>query len=164
MQRLYLIGGTMGIGKSTVSQLLKRKLPNCVFLDGDWCWDAHPFLVTEETKKMVMQNICSVLNNFLNCSAYETVIFCWVMHEQAIIDEILSRLDTRNCRVFAISLICSEQELAQRIQKDVAAGIRSADVMERSIARIPLYHKLDTIKIDTSGRSAEEIADEIASL
>lgn len=54
MKNLFLIGGTMGIGKSTVSRCLKHRLPNGVFLDGDWCWDAEPFVVTEETKKMVM--------------------------------------------------------------------------------------------------------------
>ena len=47
----------MGVGKTTVSQQLKKTLRNSVFLDGDWCWDADPFQVTEETKKMVMQNI-----------------------------------------------------------------------------------------------------------
>ena len=40
MKTLYLIGGTMGVGKTTVCQLLKKKLPKNVFLDGDWCWDA----------------------------------------------------------------------------------------------------------------------------
>ena len=49
----------MGVGKTTVSQQLKKTLRNSVFLDGDLCWDADPFQVTEETKKMVMQNICS---------------------------------------------------------------------------------------------------------
>ena len=28
MKRLYLIGGTMGVGKTTVCQNLKRLLPN----------------------------------------------------------------------------------------------------------------------------------------
>lgn len=37
MKTLYLIGGTMGVGKTKVCQLLKDKLPNSVFLDGDWC-------------------------------------------------------------------------------------------------------------------------------
>lgn len=164
MKKLFLIGGTMGIGKSTVSQFLKYKLPNSVFLDGDWCWDAHPFLVTEETKEMVMQNICFMLNNFLKCSAYENVIFCWVMHEQAIINEIVSRLNTDNCHIVAVSLVCSEQELIRRLQKDIIAGIRTPDIIERSIARIPLYQQLDTIKIDTSGKIAEAIANEIAAL
>ena len=51
----------MGVGKTTVCQYLKNQLNNSVFLDGDWCWDAHPFLVTDETKKMVMHNICFLL-------------------------------------------------------------------------------------------------------
>ena len=70
MKTLYLIGGTMGVGKTTVSQQLKKDLANSVFLDGDWCWDADPFQVTDETKDMVMDNICYLLNNFLHCSAY----------------------------------------------------------------------------------------------
>ena len=164
MKKLFIIGGTMGIGKSTVSQILKRNLPNSVFLDGDWCWDSCPFQVTAETKEMVIKNICAVLNNFLKCSAYENIIFCWVMHEQSIIDAIISGLDTANCRVLAVSLLCSEQELTQRLQKDVAAGIRTPDVIERSVQRIPLYQNLDTIKVNTSGKSATEVAQEIAAL
>lgn len=164
MKKLYLIGGTMGIGKSTISQQLKQQLNHSVFLDGDWCWDAHPFQVTEETKEMVLNNICTVLNNFLKCSAYENIIFCWVMHEQSIIDTIISRLDIADCRILAISLLCSESELIQRLQKDITAGIRSHDVLERSIQRIPLYQKLNTIKINTSDKSPAEIAREIANI
>ena len=93
MKNLYLIGGTMGVGKTTVSQQLKKLLPRAVFLDGDWCWDADPFQVTGETKEMVMDNICHVLNNFLRCPAYENVIFCWVMDRGEILEELLGRLD-----------------------------------------------------------------------
>ena len=164
MKKLFMIGGTMGAGKTTVSQILKRALPNSVFLDGDWCWDASPFQVTGGTKALVLNNICVVLNNFLHCSAYENVLFCWVMHEQAIIDAIVSRLDTADCRVIAVSLLCSEQELVRRLQKDVAAGIRTPDVIERSVRRLPLYRQLDTIKVDTSGKTAAEAAQEIAAL
>ena len=106
MKNIYLIGGTMGVGKTTTCQILKNKLPNCVFLDGDWCWDMHPFQVTPETKKMAMENICFLLNQFIRCIAYENIIFCWVMHEQAIMDEILLKLKTENCLVHTISLTC----------------------------------------------------------
>ena len=57
MKKIYLIGGAMGVGKTTVAQILKTKLSNSVFLDGDWCWDSDPFQVTEETKIMVIDNI-----------------------------------------------------------------------------------------------------------
>ena len=164
MKTLYLIGGTMGVGKTTVCQQLKKELPNSVFLDGDWCWDASPFQVTEETKAMVEDNICHLLNNFLHCSAYENVIFCWVMHQQTIIAGILQKLDTENCCVKAISLMVDEDSLRQRLMKDVRQGIRTADVIDRSIPRIPLYRQLDTIKIDTVGKTVQMVAEEIMNL
>lgn len=159
MKNIYLIGGTMGVGKTTTCQIIKNKLNNSVFLDGDWCWDMHPFQVTEETKQMVLENICFLLNNFIKCSAYENIVFCWVMHEQTIIDYIVSRLDTANCKVHSISLVCSEQALHARLKKDVDAGIRTEDVIRRSIERIPLYEKLNTYKVDVSKIIPEQVAD-----
>ena len=35
MKTLYLVGGTMGVGKTTTCKALQRLLPNSVFLDGD---------------------------------------------------------------------------------------------------------------------------------
>ena len=124
----------MGVGKTAVSQQLKSDLPNSVFLDGDWCWDANPFQVTNETKAMVTDNICYLLNNFLHCSAYENVIFCWVMHQQSIIDSILEKLDTQNCEVKCISLIADEASLQKRLTTDVERGIRAEDVIEMMYA------------------------------
>ena len=164
MKTLYIIGGTMGVGKTAVSQQLKLDLPNSVFLDGDWCWDASPFQVTDETKAMVMDNICYLLNNFLHCSAYENVIFCWVMHQQSIIDSIMEKLDTQNCAVKCISLIADESNLRKRLSADVERGIRSEDVIERSVARIPMYQALSTIKLDTNGKTVAMIANEIKQL
>lgn len=164
MKTLYLIGGTMGVGKTAVSRQLKEDLGNSVFLDGDWCWDASPFRVTEETKTMVMRNICFLLNSFLHCSAYENVIFCWVMHEQSIIDEITAKLDTEGCRVVKISLTADETNLRKRLLSDIEKGIRTPDVIERSIARIDCYRMLDTVKIDTNHKTVREIADEILAL
>lgn len=164
MKHLYLIGGTMGVGKTSTSQILKRKLNHTVFLDGDWCWDMSPFQVTPETKKMVLENIIFLLNNFIHCSAYEHIIFCWVMHEQEIIDQILSKLDTANCRIYPISLICSKEALRERIQKDIEAGIRTEDVISRSLQRIPLYENLDTIKLDVSTLLPEQVAEKIIEL
>ena len=161
MKKLYLIGGTMGVGKTATCQRLKSMLSNAVLLDGDWCWDADPFVVTDETKAMVMDNICHVLNNLIRCSAYDNVLFCWVMHEQAIVDDILSRLDTSSCLVRVISLVCSEEELRDRLGKDVSAGIRRPDVIRRSLARLPLYDTMGGEKIDTTYLTPVMAADRI---
>lgn len=164
MKKLYIIGGTMGVGKTTTCQILKEKLENSVFLDGDWCWDMHPFQVTQETKKLVLENITFLLNNFIRCPAYEIVIFCWVMHEQKIIDEILSRLDVSGCEVCVISLVCSRKTLWERLQKDVDFGIRTEDIISRSLDRLPLYEKLNTFKIDVSVLSPEQAAEQIVKM
>ncbi|MEG1013421.1 MAG: hypothetical protein RSI33_04160 [Clostridia bacterium] len=111
----------MGVGKTAVCQSLKQKLPNAVFLDGDWCWDAN-------------------------------------------IDTILSNLDSVNCNTKLIALTCDANTLKERLEKDIANGVRNREVLERSVARIPLYDKQNATKIDTNGRSVNEIADEIAAL
>ena len=161
MKQLYIIGGPMGVGKTTVCRELKALTAPCAFLDGDWCWDMEPFQVNEETKAMVMENICFLLNNFLRCSTYETIVFCWVMHEQGIIDEILRKLDVGKYQVYRISLVCAPEELERRIRKDIETGLRTEDVLERSKSRLPLYETLNTIKIDVSGFSPRETAGEI---
>ena len=161
MKNLYLIGGTMGVGKTTVCRMLKKKMEKAVFLDGDWCWDADPFVVTDETKKMVMENIAFLLGAFLRVSAYENIVFCWVMHEKSIIDDILSRLNTENVRVHAVSLTADEESLRERLLKDIKEGVREGDIVERSVKRLPLYNDLGTVKIDTSGKTVSEIAEEI---
>ncbi len=157
MKTIYITGGTMGVGKTTVCRLLNERLKNSVLLDGDWCWYASPFQVTEETKGMVLNNICHLLNNFIGCSAYENIVFCWVMHEQSIIDSIIRRIDTKDCKVKKISLVCDEASLKERLERDVRKGIRTKDVIEKSIARLPLYQELETVRIDTSHMLPEDI-------
>jgi len=83
------------------------------------------------------------------------------MHEQGIIDEIISKLETEDCQIYTISLMCDVDVLRKRLQKDIDAGIRSEDVIQRSIARIGLYEKMDTEKIDVSHITSEQAAEKI---
>lgn len=158
MKRLILIGGPMGVGKTAVGRALRNQIPNSVFLDGDWCWDANPFTVTEETKAMVLENIRFLLGQFLRCSAYETVIFCWVMHQQNIVDAILSGLPLDNVRVWAISLTAEPEELRRRLEEDVSRGLRQPDVVERGLTYLPAYGRMNTEKVDTTQLSPEAVA------
>lgn len=149
----------MGVGKTTVCQILKTKLNNSVFLDGDWCWDMHPFQVTAETQKLVMENICYQMNNFIRCRAFDHIIFGWVMYEQSIIDDILSKLNTKDCEVKVISLICSEESLRRRLEGDIERGIRTTDIIDRSIRYMNFYEPLETTKINVSSRTPDEVAE-----
>lgn len=162
MKRLYLVGGPMGVGKSAACRQLKLLLPNCAYLDGDWCWDMHPFLVTDETRAMVMDNIAHVLTGFLRCSTVQNVILSWVMHEQAILDDLLSRLPLRGCKVVSVSLVATPDVLTARLRGDIIAGLRSEDVIARSLERLPMYEHVSSVKLDTSRMSARQVAEAIA--
>ena len=117
---LYLVGGPMGVGKSTVCRELNRMLPRSVLLDGDW-----------------------------------------VMHERAIVEELLARLPIAECgaQVRWVSLVASEEELRGRIERDVDAGLREAAAVERALAYLPLYRELGSELVDTTGRSPREVAE-----
>ncbi|MGI6256282.1 MAG: AAA family ATPase [Acutalibacter sp.] len=164
MKKLYLIGGPMGVGKTTVCRELKAICPPSVFLDGDWCWDMEPFQVTPETTRMVQENIAFLLGQFLRCSAYETVIFCWVMHQQAILDELLARLPLEGVKVVAVSLLARPETLRQRIGKDVEVGLRTWDVLERSLQRLPLYEGLSTEKLWVDQLTPRHAAERLAAM
>jgi len=153
------INGTMGVGKTATCRELQLLLPNCVFLDDDWYWDASTFIVNDETKNMVLDNISYLINNFITCSVYENIISCWVMNEQNIIDDVLSRLNKNDCKLYKYSLVCSEEPLISRIKKDIEMGIRSEDIIKRSVARLQNYFEMDTQKIDASNISGKEAAE-----
>lgn len=58
-KKLFIVNGAMWVGKTTTCKELSKKLQNSVWLDGDWCWMINPFVVNEENKRMVINNINS---------------------------------------------------------------------------------------------------------
>ncbi len=161
MKNLIFVNGTMGVGKTATCRELKKLLPNCVFLDGDWCWDASPFIINDETKAMVLKNLTCLLNSFLACSVYDNVLFCWVMHEESIADSILSAITKTPYKLYRYSLTCTKSALRSRLTADIIAGTREEDIISRSIPRLLNYQKMNTQKIDVSDITAAQAAAEI---
>ena len=157
-KHLYLIGGTMGVGKTTVCRYLNRELEKSVYLDGDWCWNADPFVVTGETKAMVLDNIRHLLGNFLRCGAYDNVVFCWVMDRTEIWDAVTEGLPLEGCVVHRVVLLCTLETLRSRLEGDIAAGRRTEDVLARGLDYLSRCARLPFRQIDTTGRSPEEAA------
>ena len=165
MKKLILVNGTMGVGKSTVCEILYKSMKNSCWLDGDWCWTMNPFKVTDENKAMVMGNITYILNNFLRNSMYEYIIFNWVMHQESIIEDVLRKLDKNyEYQVYKITLMCSEEKLIERIKKDIDNGKRDKDSLSRGVERIPLYKDMDTIKVDVGSNDVLETVEIIKNI
>lgn len=157
MKHVYLIGGPMGIGKSTICNQLNQDLDHSVFLDGDWCWNMDPFIVNQDTKNMVLDNITHCLNNFIHTPSIENIIFCWVMHKQDIINQIIQKLDTEGVDIHLISLICEKEELIKRMLIDR----RDNQTIRKSLQYLELYKDLDTQKIDVTTLDVQKTIDKI---
>ena len=130
-KQLILVGGAMGVGKSAVCRELLRQLTPGVWLDGDWCWNMNPFVVSEENKRMVLSNITHLLRAYLNNSSYRYVLFCWVMDQPLLFEAVLGPLRDIPFTLHSFSLVCTEQVLRERLERDVRDGIREADVIPK---------------------------------
>ena len=153
-KQLILVGGAMGVGKSAVCRELLRQLTPGVWLDGDWCWNMNPFVVSEENKRMVLSNITHLLRAYLDNSSYRYVLFCWVMDQPLLFEAVLGPLRDIPFTSHSFSLVCTEQA--------VRDGIREADVIPRSLRRLPAYAALPTCKLDVTSLTPYEAACAIA--
>lgn len=160
-KKLVIINGAMGVGKTTICKTLYKKLHNSVWLDGDWCWMMNPFDANEYNRSMVVKNIGYLLRSYLQNPTYEYVVFTWVMHAEEIYRSILAELSGFEFEHYKMTFMCDAEELRERIQKDIANGERVADSIEKSIERLQMYKQLNSIKIETSKRAVQEVADEI---
>ncbi|UXN75811.1 AAA family ATPase (plasmid) [Devosia sp. A8/3-2] len=161
MKRLIVINGVMGVGKSTTARALCDLLQPSFFLDGDWCWSMSPFNPTEADKRMVLDNIAHLLRSFL-LSDRPYVVFCWVLHEDAIWSSIATELEGVEFETYRFTLTATPETLSKRLARDVAAGIRDARAIDRSIARLPQFSRLSTRKLDVSQIGSGEAARQIA--
>ena len=161
MKKLIIINGTMGVGKTATCKALYSKLQNSVWLDGDWCWMMNPFIVNEENKEMVLDNITNLLRNFLMNPSFEYVIFNWVIHLEEIFYMILSKLYGLEFEVIKITLICNEESFRKRVLADIQNNLRENEALDMGLERIPLYKNMNTIKIDTSDISILETVNKI---
>ena len=76
---------------------------------------------------------------------------------------LLDGLDEK-ARILRITLDASDESLSRRVQKDIAAGLRAPDSLERSLAYQRFYPGQGTLHLSTDGRSPAQLADEIAGL
>jgi hypothetical protein len=161
MKNLIFINGVMDVGKTTTCKRLLELLPRCVFLDGDWCWCADPWIVTDETEAMAMKNMSYLLDSYLNCSVYENIVFGWVLHKEGMTKNVLSMIKNAEYHLREFTLICSEGTLISRLQKDIDDGVRKNVSWDHARSTRPNFEQMDTIKIDVNDITPGQAADTI---
>lgn len=156
LTKLIIINGPPGVGKSTIGNLLFSRLQNSAILDGDEVWRINPFEVTDRTRDIVERNIAFVLRSYIEAN-YEYVILVWVLHQQSIIDRLLSKLDNLKFKAHVFTLICDEETLLERRRRQGKKGKE----LEVALDRLRQSLMLETEKLDTSALKPDEIVDMI---
>lgn len=159
-KRLIFISGTIGSGKTTLSNKLVYSIPNSVMLDGDWCFQqGKTWYFDKDTKNMAIDNIIYILNNYIQNPHFENIIFCWTLHKQEMLDQILNGINLKEkLDFYHFSIVCSFDTIKERIikrhlerSKQFLTTIDQEQIQRDIIGawkKTKFYMTNDTIKLD----------------
>jgi len=156
---LYLLSGPCGVGKSTVSKEVAKRIPRSVLLVGDTLLDVYQGYEApwEERLSLAWTNILSVTRNFIRHRWNVVLDFVvedeleWFMHE----------LEDMSVSLHYIVLVADEPTLIQRINHR-----GTPEITDRSLFLLDKLKKLETnshFLYNTSGKSPTEITEDILS-
>jgi broad-specificity NMP kinase len=158
LKKFIIINGAMGVGKTSICKELNKILINSVWLDGDWCMMMNPWDFTHEiNKKIFLDNLNYLLNNFLSNSTFEYVLFSWVIPREDMINYIVKKLPENCFELKKITLLCANDKLKERMLEDG----RDEATIKKSMIYQEAYRNMDTIKIDTTELSISETVNKI---
>ena len=154
MKKLILLSGSPCVGKTAVGQYLWEQYDNSAYLDGDWCWCAHPFSVKDKRLRNGDKNMSFILSNYLN-SEFDYVFFTSVvLTDPKIRENILKDITATGYEVIGFTLTCSEETLIQRHDKRGDAGKTNFHWLH-----LPSYPT--DIVIHTDHKTVQETAQEL---
>lgn len=155
---IYLVSGPLGVGKSTVSREIARKIPRCALIEGDHLlhvFKSEPIPEWEERLNLAWLNIVSVTRNLIQRG-------CHVVIDFVVEDELrwfLQQVSDLEVTVKYIVMLADEQTLQQRL---LQRG--DSEFMNRSLF---LLNKLGSAPVnepylrDASKAAPSTLADEI---
>ena len=158
MQKLIIINGPAGVGKTTISRLLAEHFSNSVCISGDIL---RNFIVNrgpEVKGRLGYRNGASLILNFLE-AGYECVIFEYVFPARSQLDFMLSLLDVC-AEKFVFTLWAPLEEVKKREKNRPDRMPLGAQVDETYETMAANLTELGTV-IETGGRSIDEVLKEI---
>ena len=122
MKRLILLCGANGIGKSTASAELMKRLPHSSYIDSDYCRMTNPPIFNEELIRLNYKNIHAMMENSFACGEIQNVIFPFGFHghRKQLFDALLEELRQKGIsfELVPVLLYCGEEENVRRARAD----------------------------------------------
>lgn len=158
--KVIMINGPMGVGKTAVGKYIADGNPGTAFIDGDWCLDLHPFVGNHETKKMAVDNILHMIDNYRTCSVCRMIVLVWLMGEPWVTESIIKGIEKMQLELRSVTLTCDEKTLWDRWIHDTNCEWRTDDWLQVSLKSLPFFSAADNV-IDTTGLSIEQVSERI---
>jgi GrpB-like predicted nucleotidyltransferase (UPF0157 family)/predicted kinase len=165
---IVIINGPCGIGKTSVAWELNARFDRAVMLDGDYIGAVHPFEIYDEARvAYLFETIHHLIAFHIERGDYHDFVINYVFEtpeQLATLRHLLSDLDDVT---YAYRLVASDETIAARIRK---RELESDADLRWHLKR---YRELVVIQeeaakrgdvgfvIDTTGRTAAEVADAI---
>lgn len=158
--KVIIINGTMGVGKTAVGKYIAGHHEGTAFIDGDWCLDLHPFVGSDETKAMAIDNILHMIGNYRKCSVCRQIVLVWLMDDAWVRERIAQGVDGMGLQRISVTLVCEKDELISRWKHDDQCEWRTDEWLEASLSLLPAFAAMENC-LDTTGRSIAEVAETV---
>ena len=161
---IIIINGSLGVGKSSVSEELHWKFDKSVYLDGDHIGDVHPFEIYDEARIDHLYKTLALLVGFHQQHGYPNFVINYVFESPDSLEDLLNRLRPLDPNLHTYWLTCDPAEQAERIrrrQRDQLAWELERFVELRQIQSQAAQQGFIGVEIDTSGLSTAEVATRI---
>ena len=161
---IIIINGSLGVGKSSVADLLHIKFEKSVHLDGDYIGDVHPFEIYDKARIAYLYRTLEHLIRFHQENGYFNFVINYVFESADSLQALLGLLTPLDPDIHSYWLTCDEKEQARRIQNRNRSEIEwelkrfvELQLIQAKAARKGFIGK----QVDTSGLTLQEIANEI---
>ena len=161
---IIIINGSVGVGKSSVSEELHRKFDKSVYLDGDQIGYVHPFEIYDDVRIDHLYQTLAVLVGFHQKHGYHNFVINYVFESSGSLQDLLDRLRQLDAELHTFWLTCDTEEQARRIQD------RQRDQLEWELSRFIELKRIQEkaaqqgfigIEVDTTGLALAEVANQI---
>jgi broad-specificity NMP kinase len=113
---IIIINGSLGVGKSSVSDRLHWKFDKSVHLDGDYIGDVNPFEIYDDARIDYLYRTLEFLVRFHQENGYRNFVINYVFESSTSLTNLIDRLRPLDSIIHVYWLTCEEQEQAKRIR------------------------------------------------
>ena len=158
---IIIINGSLGVGKSSVSEELHYKFDKSVYLDGDYIGYVHPFEIYDQLRIDYLYRTLELLVRFHQQHGYHNFVINYVFESSESLRELLDQLTPLDASIHTYWLTCAEDEQADRIRG------RGQDQLDWELARFVELNQIQAAaarqgfigkEVDTSGLSSTQAA------